>query len=114
MRRLVQPSYALLAAAGLVVPWLFNLRFMAEGGSWVDLPAVAALAFANQVAASFTSDLLIAFVAFLVFSIAEGRRIGMAWWWVYPLLGATIAFAFAFPLFLLMRDRHLQRAEAIR
>ena len=52
-------------------------------------------------------------IVFIVFAIAESRRIGMRYGWVYAALGGLVAFAFAFafPLFLLMRERHLKGAS---
>jgi hypothetical protein len=104
--------YAVLALLGFAVTWYFNIIYMQSGGSFLDMPAVISLLYANPLSSSFTSDLLVAFFAFVVFSIAEGRRVGMRAWWLYPLLGLTLAFAFAFPLFLLMRERHLRREAA--
>lgn len=106
--------YFVLAILGLVVTWWFNVLFMIRGGSWVDLPAVMSLAFANPIASSFSADLLVAFAAFIVWSVAEARRIGMRNGWLYPLLGLFIAFAFAFPLFLFMRERRLRAEDGTR
>ena len=57
------------------------------------------------------NDLLVALATFLVWSFAEVRRLGMRRWWVYPILTFGIAFAFAFPLFLFLRDRRLQERD---
>lgn len=42
--------------------------------------------------------------------IIEARRLRMRAWWAYVVATFMIAFACAFPLFLLMREAHLQRA----
>ena len=88
--------YALLAVCGLIATWYFNLAYLAAGGSWVDVPAVLRLAYANEIASSFSSDLFVAFAAFVVFSLIETRRIGMRRGWIYPLLGLFLAFAFGY------------------
>lgn len=103
-----EAPYALLAVAGLVATWWFNIAYMAAGGSWLDLPAVTRLAFANPIASSFSGDLIVAFLAFALWSPAEARRLGMRRGWAYPLVGLLLAFAFAFPLFLFIRERHLR------
>jgi hypothetical protein len=103
--------YGLLAVLGLVVPWYFNFQYAAQGGNLGDLVGFFSMGFVNPVASSLTLDLTIAFAAFVLWAIPESRRIGMRAGWLYPLLGFFIAFAFAFPLFLLMRERHL-RASA--
>ncbi|HUO84908.1 MAG TPA: DUF2834 domain-containing protein [Thermoanaerobaculia bacterium] len=102
--------YALLALTGAVVTWFFNLKYVAEGGSFLDMGAIANLLFANSIVASFTADILVAFATFAVWSVVEARRLGMRAGWIYPLLGLTVAFAFAFPLFLFVRERHLRRS----
>lgn len=101
--------YALLAVIGVVTTWYFNIVYVIRGGSWTDIPAVVRLAFANPIASSFSADLLVAFVTFAIWSVVEARRIGMRGGWMYPLIGLFVAFAFAFPLFLCNRERHLRR-----
>lgn len=100
--------YALFTLAGLVAPWFFNISYAAQGGNLIDIGAAARLAFSNPISSSLSADLLIAFLAFAFWVGSEARRIGMRAGWMYPLLGLFIAFAFAFPLFLLRRERHLR------
>jgi hypothetical protein len=100
--------YGPLALAGLVATWYFNISYAMQGGSLSDIDAAARLAFANPISSSLSVDVLIAFVAFALWAGPEARRIGMRAGWVYPLLGLFIAFAFAYPLFLLRRERHLR------
>ena len=97
--------FGLLAILGLVLPWCFNLQFLAAGGSLLDFLRAG---FANAAVSSVTVDILIAAGAFLIWMIVEARRLGMRHWWIYVVLTFSIAFAFAFPLFLLMRERRLQ------
>ena len=101
--------YALLAAAGLVATWWFNIAYLAAGGSWADLPAVLRLAFANPISSSFSADLFVSFATFVVWAVVEARRIGMRAGWAYPLAGLFLGFALVFPLFLFARERHLRR-----
>jgi hypothetical protein len=103
--------YAALAVAGFFGTLVFNLQFAREAGGF-DVAAFVAGGFANPAAASLTVDLLVALAAFLVWSFVEARRIGMRRWWVYVLVTFLVAFAVAFPLFLLARDRRLQELEA--
>ncbi len=103
--------YATLAVAGLVVPWYFNLQFMRAAGGPFALGAFVAGGYANPAAASLTSDLTVGATAFLIWMLAEARRLGMRYAWVYAVLLFGVAFAFACPLFLLMRERHLHAAS---
>ena len=97
--------FGLLAILGLVLPWTFNLQFMAAGGSPLGFLQAG---FANPAVSSVTVDILIATGAFLIWMIVESRRLGMRNWWIYIVLTFAVAVAFAFPLFLLMRERRLR------
>lgn len=102
--------YLLLAIAGLIGTWWFNVIAIVQMVNYVgDLftsgPAVT----------SISIDLLVAAVAGSIFIIIEARRIGMRFGWLYVVASGVTAFAFAFPLFLAMRQRHLTRtALAVR
>jgi len=99
--------YAALAVVGAVVPWYFNLQFMATGAGGPEF--ISAL-WVNAATSSFTVDLAIACITFVVWLLAEARRLGMRYAWIYVVLTFVVAFACAFPLFLLMRERHLRPA----
>jgi hypothetical protein len=95
-------SYLVLALAGLVGTWTFNVFAIVQlrnfAGDWVNSgPAVSSL----------TVDLLVAAVAGSVLIIVESRRLGLRGGWIYVVLAGLTAFAFVFPLFLAMRERAL-------
>lgn len=96
--------YLILAIAGAVLTWFFNIRFMLENPGMFDLFAFISGGLANPAAASLTMDITIACLTGFIWMIAEARRIGMKHVWVYIVLGCSIAFAFAFPFFLFMRE----------
>ena len=96
--------YLVLAVAGLIGTWTFNVMAITQMTDFIgDLlgsgPAVS----------SITVDLLVAALAGSVFIIVEARRLGMRRGWLYVVLAGVTAFAFTFPLFLAMRQRHLTR-----
>lgn len=99
--------YLLLAVAGLVGTWTYNVRAVLES---VDF--LGDLASGGPAVSSITTDLLVVAIAAVAFMIAEGRRIGMKRVWILVLLAPLVALAFAFPLFLALRDRHLTLALA--
>lgn len=109
--RRLQVLYALLAVAGLVATWSFNLRFMAESGGTFSVLDFVRAGYANSAAASLTNDLAIGILAFLVWSFTESRRLGIRHWWAYVALTFLVAFACALPLFLLVRERRLAAAR---
>ena len=105
--------YFALSLVGFVATWIFNFRFMQQTGFTFDAPEFIRQGFANNASSSLAADIGVAFFAFAVFVAAESRRLGMRHGWLYILLGLGVATAFAFPLFLGMRERHLARAAAV-
>jgi hypothetical protein len=104
--------YGLLALAGAAATWYFNVRFITDAGGAFSLAAFIQGGFANPAAASLACDASIGAVVFLLWMPFEARRLGMRRWWLYAVLTVTVAFAFAFPLFLCMRERRLEQMRA--
>lgn len=99
--------YLALAIAGGVLPWMANIAFMQEYGSAFDLKVFINLANANPAAQSLSRDLLVGAAAVTTWMIVESRRLGMRHLWLVLLSSVTIAFAFAAPFFLFLRERRL-------
>ncbi len=104
--------YFALSLVGLVATWIFNIRFMQQTGFAFDVAEFIRQGFANHASSSLAADIGVVFLAFAVFVVAESRRLGMRHGWLYIVLGLGVAAAFAFPLFLGMRERHLQQVAA--
>lgn len=94
--------YLLLAIAGLIGTWWFNVRAILE-----SLNYLGDLVTSGPAVSSITVDLLVAAAAGSVFIIVEARRLGMRFGWLYVVGAGLTAFAFTFPLFLAMRQRAL-------
>ncbi|HEY5799536.1 MAG TPA: DUF2834 domain-containing protein [Burkholderiaceae bacterium] len=101
--------YRLAAAAGLIVPWYFNLRFLQAGGGFAPGQFWPA-AFANHLTAGFTLDVYMSAGVFALWVFPEARRCGIARPWLYVVLCFLGALACALPLFLAVRERALQRS----
>lgn len=101
--------YGLFALAGAVIPWYFNVRFMQESAELLTPQRWLAQGFTNPLTGSITSDFLIGTIPVLVWMVVEARRLKMRYLWLYVLGTFLVAFAFTCPLFLLMREIHLQR-----
>ena len=99
--------YLALAIAGGVLPWMANIAFMQEYGSAFDLKVFINLANANPAAQSLSRDLLVGAAAVTTWMIVESRRLGMRHLWLVLLSSVTVAFAFAAPFFLFLRERRL-------
>lgn len=99
--------YLLLALAGLVGTWTYNVLAIVQMRDFIgDLVS------SGPAVSSISVDLLVVAVAGSVFIIVEARRLGMRFGWLYVVGSALTAFAFTFPLFLAMRQRHLTRRAA--
>jgi hypothetical protein len=96
--------YLLLAVAGLIGTWTFNVLAIVQMADFIG-----DLVTSGPAVSSITVDLLVVAVAGSVFIIFEARRLGMRFGWLYVVAAGLTAFAFTFPLFLAMRQRHLTR-----
>lgn len=95
-------TYLVLSLAGLTGTLAFNALAIVQMRDYLgDLvnsgPAVSSIGV----------DLLVVAAAGCVLIVVEARRIGMKRAWLYIVLSGVTAFAFTFPLFLAMRERHL-------
>ncbi len=100
--------YLALALAGLIMTWYYNLQFIDESGGHFDLGTFMAAGASNSAAKSLTWDLTIACLAGLLWIYFESKRIGLRYFWIFILLAFGVAFAFAFPLFLFIREGKLE------
>ena len=101
--------YLTLAILGLVMTWYYNLQFMADSGGRLDIVEFVAAGATNAAAKSLSWDLFIACIAGLTWIYFESKRMGLKFFWVYIILAFGVAFAFAFPLFLFVRQARLER-----
>jgi hypothetical protein len=103
--------YGFLTVLGVVLPWSFNVQWIREATS-PSFVGFFAAGFVNPAASSLTVDLVIACTAFFAFVLVEGRRLQMRWAWLLIPYALLVAFASAFPLFLLLRERRLRSSSA--
>lgn len=87
-----------------------NLQFFGSAGL---------LDFVNQSSANFAAksvsvDLFIATVTGSTLMYLESKRVGVKFVLLYILLGWLVAFAFAFPLFLFMRETALENKSELQ
>ena len=103
--------YLLLTIAGQVMTWKYNLQFMAESGGAFDLNKFMTDSSSNAASQSLSWDLAIACIAGLIWIYFESKRLGIRFFWAYIVLAFGIAYAFAFPLFLFVRQGKLEALE---
>ncbi|MFT3767767.1 MAG: DUF2834 domain-containing protein [Minicystis sp.] len=100
--------FGLCAIAGAVVPWYFNLAYLREHGRFFTPGEFIVAGFqVSPLHSSIAADFWIGTTPGLIWMITEARRLRMARPWAYVVVTFLIAFACAFPLFLLMRERQL-------
>ena len=107
-----QVLFLLLAIAGAVLTWYHNYQYMLVSDGVFSVADFIAGGMANPAAASLTMDIGIAATTGFIWMFFESRRLGMKYIWAYLISGCFIAFAFAFPLFLMMRERKLAELES--
>ena len=95
--------YAVLVALGVILPTYYNLQYIGAGGNLLlDFFTVP---LKSAVTASLLFDLLIAFAAFNVVLLTEGRQLGNRSFIICLLVSWLVAFGAGLPLFLLLRER---------
>ena len=105
---LLQWVYLILAITGAILPTIANIDFMRQYGPEFDISLFIALSNANPAAQSLSRDLAIGAGAITIWIVLESRRLQMRHLWIVLLSTFTIAFAFAAPFFLLLRERRIQ------
>lgn len=105
--------YMVAALVSLVWAWKLGFAWVAGGGNLINLPSFFVDAYSGGPAASFlTVDILFAWGVFMVWAVSDARAIGLG-----TKVGLTFVLlsflgtCFAFPLYLLVRERHLARAR---
>lgn len=103
---LLEGAYYLIAAAGLLIGWYFNIRYMIRYGAEAGWAHWTGLLFANPASASGGQDLILANVLiFPLWTISEAKRAGMRAGWLYFPVSLLTSYAFALALFLALRER---------
>ena len=104
--------YLVLGLVGLVLTWSQNLAYFgpAAVGDFLDFLRGTV---ANPGARSIAFDILIVGWSASIWMVIEGRRRRMKWVWLFPVLGWTLAMAFAVPLFLAVRELALRTPPEI-
>ncbi len=97
----------LLAVSGGLLTAQSNIEFVNNYGPGFNLLKFIELANINPAAESLSRDLLIGSSAVFIWIVIESRRLKMKNLWIVILTTFTIAFAFAAPLFLFLRERRL-------
>ena len=99
--------YLLLSILGAILPMISNFNFAMEYGSSFDINQFIQLANANPAAESISRDLLIGASAVFIWIVNESRKLNIKNMWIVYAGTFLIAFAFAAPFFLFLRERRI-------
>ncbi len=103
--------YLIFACAGAILPTISNIKFIKSYGPGFDINTFISMASANPAAESLSRDLFIGATVVIIWIISETRRLKMKNLWIVLLSSVTIAFAFAVPFFLYLRELRLIELE---
>jgi hypothetical protein len=98
--------YLSLAVIGLVIPYSFFISFLLSHGP--DGSEFLRQLVGTPLSAFFVADLLISCVVFLSFIRQESARYAMRNRWIYVVALVTVGLSFALPLFLFVRQQHIE------
>ncbi len=104
-------TYLFLAILGAILPTLSNIEFIKYYGPGFDVISFISMANINPASASLSRDLFIGASAVTIWIVSESRRLRMKNLWIVLLSTFTIAFAFAAPFFLYLRELRLIELE---
>lgn len=99
----------LIAVPALIIGWYFNIAYLREYGDAAGWWHWTTLLFVNPASASGGQDLIFANLLLLpLWTILDGRRLGMKAPWVYFVMSLVTSYAFAIALFMAIRERQLR------
>ena len=115
-----QVLYAVLTVVGFVWTQYYLIQFVEQTSGAFTLSNLLAFdwvkffsdGFVNPAASFISVDVAIGLLGFIVFCVAESSRIHMRRGLICIPVAMLVAYAVAWPLFLLLRERHLQSKEA--
>jgi hypothetical protein len=97
--------YLILCVLGAALPYTQFAPWLAENGP--DLPLFFRQLFANRVGGFFGMDVFVSTAVLMVFSFAEGRRLGLRHRWLPAAAALAVGVSLGLPLFLYMRERRM-------
>ena len=103
--------YLLAAILGAILPLSQLVPFLTTHG--LDLKLFFTFLFSNGVSGFFGMDVIVSSFVLWLFVFAEGRRVGMRRLWVYVVCNLAVGVSLALPLFLLFRERTLDRKQQL-
>ena len=98
--------YGIFSILGILLPFSQFVPWILANG--FEIPLLIAEASSNAISSFAWLDVIVSAVVLLVFIFFESSRLQMRYWWL-PVVGTlTVGVSFGLPLFLLLRELHLE------
>jgi Terpene cyclase DEP1 len=103
--------YIALAIVSVLWAWSHAFAWMAGGGNIVNLPSFFIDSYNSGSAAAFlTIDIAVAWGVYMIWVVGDATKIGLGAKTGWIFLGLSfLGTCFAFPLYLVVRERHLAK-----
>ncbi len=104
--------YIVLALASVIWAWSWAFAWMADGGNILNLPRFFIDSYNSGSAAAFlTIDIATAWAVYMLWVVGDATKIGLGakTGWIFLAL-SFLGTCFAFPLYLVLRERHLAKS----
>jgi Terpene cyclase DEP1 len=108
--------YIALAIGSVIWAWTHAFAWMAGGGNIINLPSFFIDSYKSGSAAAFlTIDIAVAWGVFMLWVVGDAAKIGLGAGKGWLFVGLSfLGTCFAFPLYLVVRERHLAKSGAIQ
>jgi hypothetical protein len=107
--------FVVFAIGSLFAAWPHAFAWMHSGGNLINLPSFFVDSYRSGSAAAFlTIDITIAWITFMIWVVGDAAKVGLGAriGWLFLAL-SFLGTCFAFPLYLVLRERHLARAGQV-
>jgi Terpene cyclase DEP1 len=102
--------YLILCIIGFVVPYAAFVPWVAQHG--LDMRLFVQQMFANRISAFFSLDVIVSAIVLLRFAAAESARLRIPRRWLVLLATLLVGVSLGLPLFLYLREKHLEQHPA--
>ena len=99
--------YLVMCIFGIVLPYWQFIPWAAANG--LNPGLLFEELFANRISAFFGMDVIVSAIVLIVFMLGERKRLNIKGWWLALIGLLTVGVSLALPLFLYLRERHLEQ-----
>ncbi|PZT53280.1 DUF2834 domain-containing protein [Paenibacillus silvae] len=101
--------YGVLSILGVALPYMEFIPWIGENG--FNLTLLWNEASQNRISAFAWLDVLVSAVVLIGFIVYEGKRVGIKYKWIAILGTLTVGVSLGLPLFLLLREIHMDKMK---